>query len=160
MEKIFNEKCTLSYPGKVLKIFIWNCFRTCFKGGRHLAYHPGWKRRITLWQTDLWSWFPLGSDSNLKNSKHALDDGKRETAEASLLLFPLPIFPCALSFFPLPSLPMTKRNLCGGGRWGVTLQSFYFTKQRVYTTCYNFFAFFKNILLLNKRLFVSFPPLP
>lgn len=92
---------------------------------------------ITLWQTDLWGWFPLGNDNNLKNSKHALDDGKRETAEASLLLFPLPIFPCARSFFPLPSLPMTKRNLCGGGRWGVTLQSFYFTKQRVYTTCYS-----------------------
>lgn len=130
MEIIVNEKCTLSYPGKVLKIFIWKCFRTCFKGGRHLAYLPRWKRHITLWQTDLWGWFPLGNDNNLKNSKHTLDDGKRETAEASLLLFPLPIFPCARSFLPLPSLPMTKRKPLRGREVGcyLTVLLFYKTK--------------------------------
>ena len=44
-----------------------------------------------------------------KNSKRAGDDGKRKKAGASLPFFPLPIVPRALSFYPLPSLPTTRR---------------------------------------------------
>lgn len=40
---------------------------------------------------------------------------KNRRLETSLLLFPLPIVPHALSFFPSP-LPMTQRGLSGGER--------------------------------------------
>ena len=38
----------------------------------------------------------------------------REKRVASLPVFPFPIVPRALSFFPLPSLLTTQKGLCGG----------------------------------------------
>ena len=49
-------------------------------------------------------------------SKCAVNNGKRKKAEASLVLFSLPIVPRGLSFFPLPSFPSTQGGL--GGRGG------------------------------------------
>ena len=49
----------------------------------------------------------------IKNSKRAVEDGKREKAASLLLLFPLPILPRALSFSPLPSLLTTPKGFWG-----------------------------------------------
>lgn len=45
----------------------------------------------------------------LRSSKRAMNDGRRERRKRAFSsLFPLPIAPRALSFFPLPSLPTTQ----------------------------------------------------
>lgn len=47
----------------------------------------------------------------LRSSRRAMDDGRRERRGPPFSpLFPLPIAPSALSFFPLPSLPTTQRE--------------------------------------------------
>ena len=56
----------------------------------------------------------------IKNSKGAVEDGKREKAASLLLLFPLPILPRALSFSPLLSLLTTPKgfwSLWGGQKF-------------------------------------------
>ena len=50
----------------------------------------------------------------IRNSECAWCDGKRERAGAPLPFFPRPIMPRAFLFFPLPSLPTTQSDLCGG----------------------------------------------
>ena len=52
----------------------------------------------------------------IKNSKRAVDDGKREKAASLLLLFPLPILP-ARFLFPLSSASL-RHQKASGSLWG------------------------------------------